>query len=113
MLLLLAWSGRAPAPSAAWLLGLGLLSMPALHGLVRGWTPPLLDWFGRFVFPIYLFNTICIGLAKAALLPLLGWSSATFAPFAAILLAAGLFGPIAIAKISARAAPAVQRQLIV
>ena len=113
VLLLLAWSGRAPAPSAAWLLGLGLLSMPALHGLVRGWTPPLLDWFGRFVFPIYLFNTICIGLAKAALLPLLGWSSATFAPFAAILLAAGLFGPIAIAKISARAAPAVQRQLIV
>jgi len=112
VLLLLAWSGASPAPFGAWLLGLGLLSMPTLHGLMRAWAPPMLNWLGRFVFPIYLFNTICIGLAKATLLPLLGWTSATFAPFAAILMAAGLFGPIAIVKISARAAPAVQRQLV-
>jgi fucose 4-O-acetylase-like acetyltransferase len=113
VLLALAASGTLRAPHAIWLLGLGLLSMPALHGLVRAWAPPALDWLGRYVFPIYLLNTICIGLAKAALLPLLGWTSATFLPFAAILMMAGLFGPVGIALVLARAAPAVQRQLVI
>ena len=39
---------------------------PALHGLVRVWHVPTLCWLGSAIFPIYLLNTICIGLAKAA-----------------------------------------------
>ena len=100
-LLVLAWSGLVPvlgAAHAAWLLGMGMLSMPALHGLVRAWRAPVLLWLGGAVFPIYLLNTICIGLTKAALLPVLGWTSATFVPFAVTLMAAGLFGPHVIVK---------------
>ena len=100
-LLVLAWSGRVPVLGAAhapWLLGLGLLSMPALHALVRVWRAPALRWLGGAVFPIYLLNTICIGLTKALLLPVLGWTSATFLPFAVALMAAGLFGPHVIVK---------------
>jgi len=99
-LLAVAWSGVVPVlgpAHGAWMLGLGLLGMPALHGLARAWRPGFLDWLGGFVFPIYLLNTICIGLAKAALLPLLGWRSDSFPLFAAVLMAAGLLGPIAIA----------------
>lgn len=114
-LLTLAWSGWVPVLGAghkAWMLGIGLLSMPALHGLMRAWQPSLLAWLGRFVFPIYLLNTICIGLAKAMLLPVLGWESATFTGFAVELMAAGLFGPVLAAVLLARATPAVQRQFI-
>lgn len=115
-LLTVAWSGWLAVPQRAWLLGLGMLSMPALHGLVRTRAPPALGWaldrLGQVVFPIYLLNTICIGLAKAALLPVLGWSSATFAVFAAVLMAAGLFGPLVVLAVLARAAPAVERQFV-
>ncbi len=114
-MLALALSGVVPvlgAPHRLWLLGLGLLSMPALHGLARAWASPSLAWLGRRVFPIYLFNTICIGLAKAALLPVLGWRADSFPLFAAVLMAAGLFGPLAVLRGSAWAAPAVQRQLL-
>lgn len=109
VLLGLAWSGAVRLPHAVWLLGLGLLSMPALHALVRVWTSPALTWVGGYVFPIYLLNTICIGLAKAALLPALGWTSATFMPFALVLMAAGLFGPILLAAALAWPASLFQR----
>lgn len=114
-LLVLAWSGCVPVlgkAHAAWLLGMGALSMPALHGLVRVWWVPTLRWLGEAVFPIYLLNTICIGLTKALLLPVLGWTTATFVPFAAVLMVAGLFGPLVAARILAWAAPAVQRQFL-
>jgi len=100
-LLTIAWSGVLPvlgAPHKAWMLALGLLGMPALHGLSRAWPSGFLDWLGGFVFPIYLLNTICIGLAKAALLPLLGWHSGSFSFVAAVLMVAGLLGPIGIAS---------------
>ena len=49
----------------------GLLSLPALHGLIR--RPPLsrLSWpvtLGRYAMVIYLFNTLAIGAAKAVLI---------------------------------------------
>ena len=108
-LLGLAGSGMLAIPHAAWLLGLGLLSMPALHGLVRIWHAPVLGWLGVYVFPIYLLNTICIGLAKALLLPELGWANPTFLPFATLLMAAGLLGPIVIAAMFDRVSAALHR----
>jgi fucose 4-O-acetylase-like acetyltransferase len=114
-ILAVAWSGAVPVlgrPHAAWLLGAGLLSMPALHALVRQWRAPGLVWLGEWVFPIYLLNTICIGLAKALLMPLLGWTSDTFPLFAVILMAAGLFGPVAVQTLSARATLTVHRQFV-
>lgn len=114
-LLILAWSGIAPVlggAQGAWLLGLGLLAMPALHALMRFWPAPALAWLGAQVLPIYLLNTICIGLTKALLLPVLGWRANSFAVFAVALMAAGLFAPILIARILSWAAPAVQRQFL-
>lgn len=96
----LAWSGaRAVSgmPWKAWLLMAGLAAMPALHGVCRAWASPVLLRLGRRAFPVYLLNTICIGLAKAALVPALGWDASYFPVVAVVLMAAGLFGPLALA----------------
>jgi fucose 4-O-acetylase-like acetyltransferase len=85
------------------LLLVGLAAMPALHGMVRAWPSEALLWLGRHSLPIYLLNTICIGLAKAALLPVLGWRAASFPLFAPLLMAAGIGGPVLLAAIWARA----------
>ncbi|MCC7281071.1 MAG: acyltransferase, partial [Acetobacteraceae bacterium] len=68
----------AAATVAGWidrrdaLLVCGLAAVPALHGLVRrldrGSSGTLLLFLGRYSMAIYLFNTIAIGLAKAALI---------------------------------------------
>jgi fucose 4-O-acetylase-like acetyltransferase len=88
-------------PQKLTMLFAGLVAMPALHGLVR-FLPakssrPLL-WLGRYCFTIYLFNTMCIGLAKGLLLHLAGWNAADFPALAAALMAAGTFGPVAIKR---------------
>jgi fucose 4-O-acetylase-like acetyltransferase len=94
--------GRLDAPAArAVLLGLGLLSMPALHGLVRA--APLagsaaLLALGRASFAIYLLNTILIGLAKALLLLVLPWDAAAFPLFASAMMLAGTLGPIVLLR---------------
>ncbi len=87
-------------PPAAMLLPMGLLSMPALHGLVRHApaAAPLLLRLGRYSFAIYLFNTLCIGLAKGLLLHLASWNGTHFLAFAAALMAAGVLGPIALKR---------------
>lgn len=76
----------------------GLACIPALHGAVR--CAPIAQlqwplWLGRYSLAIYLFNTIAIGCAKAALILLgFGWTAHWFALHAAVLMAAGVAGPI-------------------
>lgn len=76
----------AAVPAPARLLLCGLLAIPALHGLMQARVfarERILLTLGRYAFPIYLLNTIVIGLAKAGYMKL--------APFA------GLYAPFAMA----------------
>ncbi|RXR30434.1 acyltransferase family protein [Sphingobium fluviale] len=80
------------------LIACGLASIPALHGICR--LPVVqrvkwLDLLGRYSFPIYLLNTVCIGLAKGLLLLVMPWDGVNFLIFLPVLLAAGIVGPIA------------------
>lgn len=75
----------------------GLLSAPALHGLVLSRPfadSALLRWVGDNSMTIYLMNTIFIGVAKLVWLKLLpvqgGWNPA----FLAALMIAGVVGPV-------------------
>jgi len=90
----------------------GVISMPALHGLVR--LPALskaqgLLLVGCYSFVIYLLNTPCIGLAKAVLWKLMPWDGLSFLLYAPILMAAGTFGPILIKRHLLRRIPALDR----
>ncbi len=91
-------AGGAAWPEVTVLLPAGILSMPALHGLVRhsAASSETLLWLGRYCFVIYLFNTVCIGLAKGLLLHVLRWTAPDFPALAAALMLAGLFGPVAL-----------------
>ena len=91
--------------SAVAFLVCGLLSMPALHGLVR--TRPLdrfglLMIFGSYSFVIYLLNTPFIGFAKGVMLRVMPWDGANFLLFAPLLLAAGIGLPVALKKYGLR-----------
>jgi Acyltransferase family len=75
----------------------GLLSLPAVHGLVQH--APVdrsatLARLGRYVFVIYLLNTPFIGITKAVLLKFTSWNGSHFLPVAAALMLAGVLGPI-------------------
>jgi peptidoglycan/LPS O-acetylase OafA/YrhL len=89
------------AGNRAVLLGVGLLSMPALHGLVRA-APfarsRLLLSLGEASFSIYLLNTILIGLTKGLLLLALPWDASAFPLLAVAMMLAGTLGPIAIVR---------------
>ena len=70
----------------------GLLSMPAIHGLMRHGIAAqsrMLATLGRYVFVIYLLNTVFIGLTKAVLLCFVPWDGAYFVPVAAAMMVAG------------------------
>jgi peptidoglycan/LPS O-acetylase OafA/YrhL len=86
-------------PEKLTLLTIGTLSMPFVHGLLT--RLPIIStavflWLGRYCFMIYLGNTIFIGLAKGVLLHFVSWDGAHFLPFAAALMASGVFGPVAL-----------------
>lgn len=88
-------------PQPFYMLPLGVISMPALHGAMRALRAQraqraraALLVLGRASFAIYLGNTICIGLAKGMMLRLGSWNGPHFLLFAPALMAAGLFGPI-------------------
>jgi peptidoglycan/LPS O-acetylase OafA/YrhL len=97
--------GAPPQWGAVAFLICGLLSMPALHGLVR--TRPLdrsrlLMTLGLYSFVIYLLNTPFIGLAKGVMLRVMPWDGANFLLFAPLLLAAGIVLPVALKKYGLR-----------
>jgi fucose 4-O-acetylase-like acetyltransferase len=84
-------------PEKLTLLPVGVVSMPAIHGWLRYLRQdslPGLIFLGRYSFMIYLFNTAFIGLAKGVMLHFAAWDGANFLPFAAVLMAAGVLGPI-------------------
>ncbi len=100
------------APFNLRLLALGLASIPALHALVRSpclSSARIVETLGRNSLMIYLFNTIFIGLAKGLLLLVTGWNGARFLPVAAVLMSAGLIGPILLKRKVLRAIPALDR----
>jgi fucose 4-O-acetylase-like acetyltransferase len=92
----------AAAPVVTSKLAVGLLSIPALHGLVRHTglaRSEFLLILGRYTFPIYLMNTIAIGLAKGLMLRFVPWDGGAFLLYAPVLLAAGILVPIAARKL--------------
>ncbi len=99
-------------PYKAYMLAAGVLSMIALHGLVRarivaGWN--WLVWLGNMCFAIYLLNTICLGLSKGVLLKFLHWNAADFPIIAVAMMASGILGPILIKVLLLRRIPVLDR----
>lgn len=107
------WTEGAQGFPYKWaLLAAGLLSMPAVHGLVRQGAAAragVLLLLGRYVFVIYLLNTLFIGLTKALLLKVVSWDGAHFLPFAAALMLAGTLGPMLTKRWGLRYLPALDR----
>jgi fucose 4-O-acetylase-like acetyltransferase len=117
LVLLLLLSG---ATAAGWidrrlaLLVCGTPAIPALHGLVRqldrGAVARALLFLGRYSMAIYLFNTIAIGLAKAALIKAgLAWTPAGATLAVPLLMAAGVFLPVAGKVLVLRRIPPLDR----
>ena len=114
-----AFNGDVADGSMAWVdsraarLVCGLLSIPALHGLIR--LPPVANWewplfLGRYAMAIYLFNTLAIGFAKALLIAAgVGWTREAFPVHVAVLAAAGLAVPIAVKALLLRRQPTLDR----
>lgn len=80
---------------------IGLLSIPALMFLVD--LPGLsqsgiLMQLGRYVFVIYLLNTVAIGLVKGIGLKFMPWDGPNFLIYFVVLAIAGLYLPILIKK---------------
>ncbi len=76
---------------------LGLMSIPACQALVgmriaNSWN--VLKKLGYYTFPIYLMNTLFIGVTKGVMLKFSTWDGINFWWFAPLLLAAGVLGPI-------------------
>jgi fucose 4-O-acetylase-like acetyltransferase len=107
------WQEGAQGFPYKWALLLaGLLSLPAVHGLVRHGAfarSSGLVCLGRYVFVIYLLNTIFIGIAKALLLEFTTWDGTHFLPFALALMMAGTLGPILTKRLLLRHFPALDR----
>lgn len=76
---------------------LSFLSLPTLHALVRRTlvkNSKFLLIFGTYSFPIYLMNTISIGIIKAVILKFTSCDGMHFLFVAPILLISGLYLPI-------------------
>jgi len=100
-------------PEKLTLLPIGALSMPAIHGWLRFWRASsvraILLFLGRASFMIYLFNTLCIGMAKGILLHFWSWDGPNFVPFMVALMAAGVLGPVALKQAVFRKIPVLDR----
>ena len=77
-----------------------VLSIPALHGLCRKQFigSRFLLFAGAMTFPIYLMNTIFIGITKAVMLKFATWDGENFFIFFPLMFSAGVIGPILIKK---------------
>ncbi len=94
------------------LLVCGIVSMPALHGLVRKrpWArSQLLLQLGAFSLVIYLLNTPFIGLVKALMWKVAPWDGLNFFVYLPVLLAAGIGLPILVKKWVFSRVPAIDR----
>ncbi len=81
-------------------LPISLISIPFLHGVCRlkiSIGSGLL-FLGAMTFPIYLMNTIAIGVTKAVMLKFFSWDGASFLFFFPILFLAGVLLPILIKR---------------
>jgi len=90
----------------------GMLSLPAIHGLLRHApfaNSGTLARLGRYVFVIYLLNTPFIGITKAVLLKLMAWDGAHFLLIATLLMLAGTCGPILTKRLLLRRVPVLDR----
>lgn len=90
------------------ILACGLTAIPALHGLCRlamVQRSRMLDVLGRYSFPIYLLNTIALGVAKGVLLLVLPWDGTNFLIFLPVMLIAGIVGPILVKVLIFRRVP--------
>lgn len=80
---------------------IGFASIPAIHSLARKsfiLNSKLLAILGEYTFPIYLMNTIFIGVAKGVILKFTNWDGVHFLFIAPILLISGLIFPILLRK---------------
>ncbi len=108
------WSDGAAGffPYKSYMLAAGLLSMVALHGFARRSGVSRLDWLefiGNMCFAIYLLNTIILGLTKGVLLKFLTWDAQNFPTIAAVMMIAGVAGPILIKRYVLRYIPPLDR----
>lgn len=90
---------------------LGLLSIPACHAMMElriGWSKGLLC-LATYTFPIYLMNTMFIGVTKGIMLKFTSWDGLNFLWFGAVLLIAGLVGPILAKRWVIRRVPTLDR----
>ncbi|MBL6455943.1 acyltransferase [Belnapia sp. T6] len=91
----------------------GLLCIPALHGAMR--LPPVSRWewplvLGRYSMAIYLFNTLAIGAAKAALiLAGIGWTAGWFPLHVTVAMVAGVALPMLVKRLVLRRIAVVDR----
>lgn len=80
---------------------IGLLSIPAIHSLIRwGWfsqSSTLVAW-GLLSYAIYLMNTIAIGFVKGVVLALWSWDGVHFFWVGPLLMISGLYGPIIVKR---------------
>jgi peptidoglycan/LPS O-acetylase OafA/YrhL len=92
-----ATTGTPTAPK----LVIGVLSIPALHALVRSvWAKSsVLLALGLYTFPIYLMNTLAIGVTRSVLQKLIPWDGFTFLAYAPLLVLSGVLLPVLLKRI--------------
>lgn len=91
---------------------ISLVSLPALHALSR--TPlfegsTLLSVFARYMFPIYLMNTIPINIARGVILRFVSWDGPMFLLICPALMAVGLAVPVMVQKYVIARTPVLRR----
>jgi len=81
---------------------IGILSIPAIFSITRIsfiYNSKILIFIGEKTFPIYLMNTIFIGLAKGLILKFYGWDGMKFLIIAPFLFFSGLLLPIFVSNL--------------
>jgi fucose 4-O-acetylase-like acetyltransferase len=90
---------------------IGLISIPALVGLVRrfGRHSQMLTLLGLYTFAIYLMNTLAIGVVKAVVFRFTPWDGAHFIMIAPLLALAGIYIPVFVKRFLFRHMPVLDR----
>jgi len=104
--------GVVQQPLPKWFVG--TLSVPfvlALAEQLQGLPKTLFMKAGLYTFSIYLFNTLCIGVAKAVTLKIMPWRDGYFAFHFVVLLIAGVWGPMLVKQVARKLSPRVAAYL--